>query len=72
MRKGDRSRNTERQKRHAQPIEKEDEERDIPGLDAEQRAWAAVYEVYGRGGGPRGAGHGKRAYRGSTRKGGRP
>ena len=70
MPRGDRSRDTKKQKRKAEHIESGYRRRGVPKKEAERRAWATVNAESG-GGNKSGSGRGKRDTKVSSRKGGR-
>jgi plasmid stabilization system protein ParE len=70
MPRGDKSSYTDKQKRMAEHIEEDYEQRGISEREAERRAWATVNKETG-GGKKRGSGRGKKVNRAPSRKGGR-
>jgi plasmid stabilization system protein ParE len=70
MPRGDKSAYTDKQKRQAEHIEEDYEERGVPDEEAERRAWATVNAMTG-GGKKSGSGRGKKVNKAPARKGGR-
>jgi hypothetical protein len=70
MPRGDKSSDTEKQKRQAEHIEEGYERHGISHQEAERRAWATVNKETG-GGKRSGSGRGKKVSHASSRKGGR-
>ena len=70
MPRGEKSSDTDKQKRQAEPIEEGYEERGVPKKEAEARAWATVNKISG-GGKKSGSGRGKAENKEPMRKGGR-
>jgi plasmid stabilization system protein ParE len=70
MPRGDKSAYTDKQKRQAEHIEEDYEERGVPDKEAERRAWATVNKQTG-GGKKSGSGRGKIINKSSARKGGK-
>lgn len=69
MPRGDKSKYTEKQKRQAEHIEKDYENRGVSEKEAERRAWATV-NATDHGGKKSGSGRGKARNPGPARKGG--
>jgi len=70
MPRGDKSAYTDKQKRKAEHIEEDYEDRGVSKGEAERRAWATVNKESG-GGKKAGSGRGKKESHASSRKGGR-
>ena len=70
MPRGDKSSDTDKQKRQAEHIEESYEDRGASKDEAERRAWATVNKMTG-GGKKSGSGVGKRVNKAPARKGGR-
>ena len=70
MPQGDKSANSDKQKRKAEHIEESYESRGVSGEEAERRAWATVNKESG-GGKKSGSGRGRTESHESSRKGGR-
>lgn len=70
MPKGDKSSYTDKQKRQAEHIQENYEDRGVPEAEAESRAWATVNKTWG-GGKKSGSGRGKPENKGPAKKGGR-
>ena len=70
MPRGDKSKYTEKQKRKAEHIEPEYEQRPVLEPEAEKRAWATVNKMDGRGK-RSGSGRGKPVDKAPARKGGK-
>jgi plasmid stabilization system protein ParE len=70
MPKGDKSSYTDKQKRQAEHIEEGYEDRGVPEVEAERRAWATVNKMTG-GGKKTGSGRGKEVNKAPAIKGGK-
>ena len=70
MPRGDKSSDTDKQKRQAEHIEEGYENRGVPHEEAERRAWATVNKESG-GGNKSGSGRGKAEDHSASRKGGK-
>jgi plasmid stabilization system protein ParE len=69
MPRGDKSKDTDKQKRKAEHIEESYESRGVPAKEAAARAWATVNKESG-GGNKSGSGRGKADTKTSSKKGG--
>jgi plasmid stabilization system protein ParE len=70
MPRGSKAKYTDKQKRQAEHIEEEYEERGVSEDEAERRAWATVNKMTG-GGKKSGSGRGKKVNKAPAKKGGR-
>src|SRR5271165_1032251 len=71
MRRGDKSKYTDKQERKAEHIEESYESRGVPEEEAERRAWATVNKDDGGGKKPGGSGRGRSTGHPAAHKGGR-
>lgn len=69
MTQGSKAKYTDKQKRKAEHIEEDYEERGVPHKEAQRRAWATVNKE-DHGGKKSGSGRGKKSSHASSRKGG--